>query len=361
MGLARGAHAARSDDALGPAAAAIPPADAVVWEPMSRRRRLYVLVAAALVAGCLLNAVAYFHAWSMLHFAGAGERTKPPEQLGWYAKAKVLLVGIDLPRPRNRDVPADLASSFTTHRFSTADHVELEAWWAAHAAERGVVLLFHGYAGTRSALLDEARAFRSLGFSTLLVDLRGHGGSSGDWTSIGYYEAADVAAAVAYVRRDLARASPLVLYGQSMGAVSIVRAVATGPAVASAVIVEGLYDEMLNAIRNRFRAMGLPPFPLAELLGFWGGVQMGFPAHRHNPSDYAGDVAVPVLMLHGADDPRATREQARRVFDRLGGPKRFVEFPGARHGSLYRVAPERWIEAVEPFLASVTGPGPPRP
>jgi hypothetical protein len=328
---------------------------------MSPRRRLYALLVAALVGAVLLNAVAYFHAWAMLHFAGARERTKPPEQLPWHAKAKVLLVGIDLPRPQNRELPADLASSFTTHRFSTADRVELEAWWAPDAKERGVVVLFHGYAATRSALLDEARAFRELGFSTLLVDLRGHGGSSGDWTSIGYYEAADVAAAAAYVRRDLGRASPLILYGQSMGAVSIVRAVSTDSAVASAVIVEGLYDEMFNAIRNRFRAMGLPPFPLAELLGFWGGVQMGFPAHRHNPSDYARGIAVPVLMLHGEDDPRATRDQARRVFDRLGGPKRFVEFPGARHGSLYRVSSERWIEAVEPFLASVAGPGPSRP
>jgi alpha-beta hydrolase superfamily lysophospholipase len=328
---------------------------------MSRRRRLYALLAAGLVTAILLNAVAYFHARSMLHFAGAGERTRPPEQLPWYAKAKVLLVGIDLPRPQNRELPPDLASSVTTHRFSTADQVELEAWWAPVETERGVVILFHGYASTRSALLDEARAFGRLGFSTLLVDLRGHGGSSGGWTSIGYYEAADVGAAVAHVRRDLGRASPPILYGQSMGAVSIVRAVSTDSAVASAVIVEGLYDEMFNAIRNRFRAMGLPPFPLAELLGFWGGVQMGFPAHRHNPADYARSIAVPVLMLHGGDDPRATRAQAGRVFERLGGPKRFVEFPGARHGSLYRVAPERWIEAVEPFLASVTGPGPPRP
>jgi uncharacterized protein len=292
----------------------------------------------------------------MLHFAGAGERTKPPEQLAWYAKAYVLLVGIDLPRPRNKELPADLASSFTTRRFRTADHFDLEAWWAPNARERGIVILFHGYAGTRSSLLDEARVFQELGFSTLLVDHRGHGGSSGDWTSIGYYEAADVVAAAAHVRDDLRASSPLILYGQSMGAVAIVRAVSTSPVNPSAVIVEGLYDEMFNAIRNRFRTMGLPPFPLAELLGFWGGVQMGFPAHRHNPARYAESITAPVLMLHGSDDPRATRDQARRVFARLRGPKEFVEFRDARHGSLYKVSPEPWVRAVDPFLASVVGP-----
>jgi uncharacterized protein len=63
-----------------------------------------------------------------------------------------------------------------------------------------------------------------------------------------------------------------------MGAVAVVRAVAVAPVNPSAVIVEGLYDRILSAIRNRFGSMGLPSFPSAELLAFWGGVQMGFPA-----------------------------------------------------------------------------------
>ena len=289
-------------------------------------------LAAALAAGVLVNAVAYFHAWAMLHFAGAGSGRSRPEQLAWYAKADVLLGGIDLPRPTNTELPADLAASFTTRRFSTADHVDLEAWWAPHPDERGVVVLFHGYAATRSALLDEARAFQALGFSTLLVDLRGHGGSAGDWTSIGYYEAADVAAAAAHVRRDLRRSSPLVLYGQSMGAVSIVRAVATQSRRRIGRHRRGPLRRDVQRHPEPVPGDGVPPFPLAELLGFWGGVRMGFPAHRHNPSGYARNIAVPVLMLHGSDDPRATRDQARRVFDHLRGPKQFVEFRGARHG-----------------------------
>ena len=61
----------------------------------------------------------------------------------------------------------------------------------------------------------------------------------------------------------------------SMGAVSIFRALSTSAVEEpTAVIVEGLYDEMLNAIGNRFHAMGLPSFAFAELLGFRGGIQM---------------------------------------------------------------------------------------
>jgi alpha-beta hydrolase superfamily lysophospholipase len=319
---------------------------------VSRRRRAGWLLAGLLGAAVLVNVVAYAHAWSMLHFVPGGPRTAPPERLAWYQKAHVILVGVRVPRPRNGPPPAGVGP-FRVERFATADEVALEAWWLAHPRERGVVVLFHGYAGTRSALVPEARAFHDLGFSTLLVDHRAHGGSEGDVTSIGYHEAADVRAAVKHVHAGLGRASPLVLYGQSMGAVAIFRALATGRVDASAVIAEGLYDETLNAIRNRFGSMGLPAFPFAELLGFWGGVQLGVPAHRHNPVDYARAIGLPVLMLHGSDDPRATREQARRVFERLPGPRDFVEFRGVRHQSLYRAAPAPWIDAVGAFLARV--------
>ena len=44
---------------------------------------------------------------------------------------------------------------------------------------------------------------------------------------------------------------------------------------------------MFDAIRTG-SARWAAALPLAELLGFWGGVQMGFPAHRHTPSGYAG-------------------------------------------------------------------------
>jgi alpha-beta hydrolase superfamily lysophospholipase len=306
---------------------------------------------AALTAFLVLNVMAYFHVWSMLHFAGQRERTPPPERLGWAEKVKVILVGVELPRPANWRTPAAVGLDFTTHRFSTADGMELEAWWIARPAPRGVVLLFHGYGATKSDQLDEAKAFHALGFSTFLVDHRGHGGSAGDWTSIGYHEATDVVAAVDYVRSHFRPASPPILYGQSMGAVAVVRAVAVAPVNPSAMILEGLYDRILSAIRNRFGSMGLPSFPSAELLAFWGGVQMGFPAFRHNPVDYARSITVPVLMLHGADDPRATRQQARRVFEILPGHKTFVEFPGLRHQSLYRASPEQWTTAVAGFLA----------
>jgi hypothetical protein len=58
-------------------------------------------------------------------------------------------------------------------------------------------------------------------------------------------------------------------------------------------------------------------------------------------------------MLHGGADPRATRAQARVVFDALPGRKQFVDFPGVEHRSLYRESPDAWTRAVDAFLTAV--------
>ena len=52
---------------------------------------------------------------------------------------------------------------------------------------------------------------------------------------------------------------------------------------ADAAVLECPFDTMLNAVRARFTAMGLPSFPGAGLMVFWGGWQHGYNAFAHNP------------------------------------------------------------------------------
>jgi pimeloyl-ACP methyl ester carboxylesterase len=108
-------------------------------------------------------------------------------------------------------------------------------------------------------------------------------------------------------------------------------------------------------VRNRFRVMGLPAFPSAELMVFWGSVQHGFNGFAHNPADYAGAVQCPALVLHGEQDTRATTAEARAVYDRLPGPKQFVDFPGAGHDVPVAGAPQAWQAPVARFLAGALG------
>ena len=119
------------------------------------------------------------------------------------------------------------------------------------------------------------------------------------------------------------------------------------------VVVESVFGRMLGAARNRFALLGVPSFPSAELLVFWGGVRAGIPGFEHNPAEYARTCACPALVLHGAEDGHARPAEGMAIHDNLAGRKELVVVPGAGHTSLLGAAPERWRPAVRDFLAGV--------
>ncbi len=308
-----------------------------------------------LVGFLLLNFIAYQNARAMLTFSSDAERTSTPASLSAWQKLKVLSCGVSIPRPKNGRSPQDLGLPSETVRFRSDDGVGLEAWLITPPNPKGTVLLFHGYGASRSSLLDEAHAFYDLGFAAVLIDFRGGGGSDGNVTTLGYNEAQDVVAAIAYVQsRGLPR--PLVVYGQSMGAAAILRSVAALGAKPDAVIPESVFGSMLGAIRNRFDLMGAPSFPAAELLVFWGGVQAGFSGFDHNPEEYATACNCPTLVLHGAQDRHARFEEGEAVCKNLAGNTEFVVFDEAGHCGISGAEPQRWRQVIEAFLArSVKG------
>ena len=235
-----------------------------------------------------LNAIAYQHACAMLWFTDAGERTPRPQDLSLPRKIAVLLTGIRVPRPENDRTPESISLAFQAIRIPVDDCVELEAWSIPAAHARGTMILFHGYASMKSNLLAEANAFHELGYDVWLVDFRGSGGSTERYTTVGVREADDVAAVVKYVRRS-SMIGPLILYGNSMGAAAILRSITKCGVAADGVILISIFDRLLSTARNRFHQMGLPGFPGANLLLFWGGISAGFSGFRHNPvEDGAG-------------------------------------------------------------------------
>jgi alpha-beta hydrolase superfamily lysophospholipase len=214
------------------------------------------------------------------------------------------------------------------------------------------VALFHGYAASKSTLLTTASAFHQLGYATLLVDFYGSGGSSGSGTTIGVKESRDVVAVLEYMRRTWP-GRKIVLYGISMGGAAVLRAVAEHGVKADGLIIEATFDSLLSTGKKRFRAMGLPASPFAELLLFWGGVQNGFDAFAHNPVDYARAVKQPALILHGEKDERTTVEEARSIAWAIGAHARFIAYDGLGHMPIVEARREDWSRDIAKFLDEI--------
>jgi alpha-beta hydrolase superfamily lysophospholipase len=313
------------------------------------RRRWRALLLTLLILFALLNVVAYRHAHAMTHLVAGATAAQPgPLEMTFWEKLGALFGGVRVPRPLNHCDPSAVGLPFEVHTVAGRCG-KLEAWHVPHPRPAGVVLLFHGYVGCKAVLLPVARAFHHLGYACFLVDFPGSGGSEGDVTTIGHSEADDVARSVEYVQQTWP-GQPVVLYGTSMGSVAILRALAVHGVRADAAVLECPFDRMLSAVENRFDLMGLPSFPAAHLMVFWGGMQHGFDGFAHNPVTYAAQTTCPVLLLQGDQDVHVSVAQAEEVFANLAGEKQLHVFAGAGHEVYVCHREGEWMEHVGPFL-----------
>lgn len=305
------------------------------------------LIFVSLIFG--VNFSSFMQVYRMTHFSHKGSKTSKPEDLSWDDKVRLIFTGINVPRPENEKTPGSIECKYRTFRVPSGNGVENEIWEIPAAASKKLVILFHGYAGKKSDLLDEAKEFHQQDYEVWLVDFTGSGGSTGDTTTIGFKEAKEVAA----VFREAGRIKPqrpIFLFAHSMGAAAILKSIREYSIEPSGIVLECPFDSLLSTVENRFHLMGYPSFPFARLMVFWGGIQMGFNGLAYSPAKDAEVVRVPSLLLIGEKDDRVTVPQARSIYDRLRGPKKFVIVPGIGHRSYLAVDPLLWKKEVLRFL-----------
>lgn len=313
--------------------------------PSTARALRWILALGALGA-VAVNGIAASQAWRMTHFVDGGVRTRPPEKLDLAERLRVTLLGVELPRPIVGPVPTDPGIRVEEER------VEVTSAWVFPGAGRGVAVLLHGYGASRADMVGRAELLHDHGWTTVLPDLPGAGDSDGDVTSLGWHEAEVAARLVAAHRGE----GPLILVGASLGSAASLRAVGDLGAPVDALILENPYDRLVTTVGHRFEAMGLPAWPGAPLLVFWGGLELGFDGFALNPVESATRVHAPTLLLHGAKDTRVHPEEMEAIRDALPGPRELVWFPTAAHEGLYAADPALWTVSVLRFLATYAPP-----
>lgn len=292
----------------------------------------------------LLNAVAIFHAYKFTHFTNPQTvKTKKPESLSVAQKIQTLVFGVSNPRPVSNTKPD---TAFKSIRLNS--NKEIECWSIQTSNAQGTVILFHGYSGEKSSLLDKADIFRKLGYNTFLVDFMGSGGSAGNQTTIGFREAEEVRTCFDYLTAKGEK--NIYLFGTSMGAVAIMKAISDYQLNAKGIIIECPFGSMYKTVCARFKTMKVPTFPMAGLLVFWGGTENGFWAFGHNPTSYAKKITCPALLLYGARDDKVSRQEIDAIFTNLAGQKQLKIYPDAGHENYLMKYKDEWIKEVEQFL-----------
>ena len=135
-----------------------------------------------------------------------------------------------------------------------------------------------------------------------------------------------------------------------MGAVSIMKAIVDYDIQPAKIIIECPFGSFLKTTKARFKAMNIPSFPLAEILLFYGGLQTGYNPFTHNPTEYAKQIEIPTLLLHGVKDQRVLIEEIHEIYENLQGPKKLILLKHSEHEVYLNDDRITWNREVIQFL-----------
>jgi len=208
------------------------------------------------------------------------------------------------------------------------DGGKLEVWRIEpHGESRGIVLLAHGWGRNRDRMVNRARMFGDMGYTTVLHSARDHGNSSPRRVMTALRFAEDIEAVMDWIGADI------ILYGHSAGAGAAIISAWRKPDRIQLLFLEAGYaytrPALLSLYRWFNRAVGSLLGPMILL---WMNLYYRGALDRLSPALLAPAVRAPVMIIHGADDRRFPVHFARQLQQRFA-PEQATLFiaPGAGH------------------------------
>ena len=289
--------------------------------------------------------------------------------LGLFATLVVGGLGVygalQLTRPRR------LSSTDTADRWGlpppevemlvSRDGLRLAGWWFVHPSATASVVVAHGRGGDkRTSLWVAADLFPT--YNVLLLDLRGHGDSSGSCSSVGYLERLDVLGAVDWLLERVGQ-QPVGVLGISMGGAAAIQAAAESPAI-RAVIADSPFARLYSPVREAICARGYPRAVSPVLawsvctVASWLGTPRG---PWRDPLDVVARIAPrPLLIIHGQADEMIPVANAHALLDRAGPSAEAWILPEVGHAQAAAIEPAGYSAHVKRFFeAALRAPGQP--
>lgn len=220
--------------------------------------------------------------------------------------------------------PADVGLVYKNVIIEVESGDHLHGWWLpAVGSPIATVVFFHGNAENISTHLASVYWLPAEGVNVLLTDYRGYGLSTGYPTVKNAI--ADVKSTLTYASaRDDQHSMPLIVLGQSLGASLSGRALGEDPArfptLAGVVLDAGFSrysDAAAEAAANHFLTW-LFQYPAA-----W-----SMPNNVDLLDVIANIAPVPLLIIHGVDDPVVAYAHAEKLYAAAGEPKQLLGYRG---------------------------------
>jgi uncharacterized protein len=258
-------------------------------------------------------------------------------------------------RPLTQDEEAAMIDSahsldavLTDATITTPDNVLLRAWTIhPHHPNGDAVLLLHGLADNRIAMIGYAQLLLAHGFTVLLPDARAHGASGGPLATFGLLEKNDIHQWLDFLQtHDHPRC--IFALGESMGASQLLQSLDTHPNFC-AVAAESSFSNFREIAYDRMgQPFHLGPWlgrtilrPLVEVAFLRARWKYHLNMESISPEDSVAATTIPVLLIHGQVDSNIPIRHSRNIHARNPSIQLW-EVPAANHCGALSTAPQEF-------------------
>ncbi|MBC5647722.1 alpha/beta hydrolase [Christensenella tenuis] len=242
---------------------------------------------------------------------------------------------------------------FTMHSQCSQDGLRLVA--RELASERPSHLwavCIHGFSGNGLKLGLAAKHWHEQGWNVLLPDLRGSGGSEGDYYGMGWLDRHDI---IGWIRGTILGKDPeaqIVLHGVSMGAATVM--MATGeplPENVRAAVEDCGYTDVWEEFTIQLKKVfGLPQFPIMHIANGMAKRRAGYSFQEASSVRQVKKSKTPTLFIHGDADTFVPFFMLDEVYEAAACEKEKLVVHGAQHGESVQLEPQRYWDAVHAFV-----------
>ena len=267
------------------------------------------------------------------------------------------------PRAKGTWAPKDLGHDYEDVEVVTHDGVRLRGWFIDKGSNK-TVLAIHGYTSSKwdeTYMKPVIDMLARNGFNVAAFDLRAHGESGGDRTTLGKREVGDMKAVIEWLKREKPdKARKVGAIGYSMGG-AITIMLASEPGFLDAAIADSPYMDIMRSgkrwvkrVKGVLGALLRLAYPL--IVRFTSS-KAGIRPEELNMTRYADKVKTPMLLIAGRKDDLVTADEIREFYEaaKKVNPNIELWITDSAHVRTVESMPKEYEERIISFLNKYMG------
>ncbi|WP_413558167.1 alpha/beta hydrolase [Bdellovibrio sp. HCB209] len=234
------------------------------------------------------------------------------------------------PSPIQFYSPDRIGLKYEDVKFKTSAGDEIHAWYFAtpQKESKGTVLFFHGNAQNLTSHFMMFYWLPKEGYNYMIFDYPGYGQSSGKPSPKSTLESGVAAAKWLRENKDT---RPLIIYGQSLGGIIAMRT------VKEIKDQQPIRNLIVDSSFSSYRKIGRRVLARSWVTWILQPLTYVALSDSYSPEPLSDFSPIPMLFIHGTDDPVIPFASSEDMFAAAREPKQFWTVPGGHHGDLFEV------------------------